>query len=129
MRLSELPRLLSPTRWAMVGVIVLVAVLAIWWVLTEPGRANRRAAEARADGAFSAGRTTSAVEAGRIAGAAHEAAQASETLSRETADALRHVQGADQRLDPDLNRAARERLCLRAAYRDRAECAVQQPRR
>lgn len=129
MKITELPRLFSPQRWALVGIIVLVAILAIWWVLTEPGRANQRAAEARADGAFSTGRTSSAVEAGKIAGAAHQAAQASEALSRETADVLRQAPGAAERLDPELNRIARERLCLRAAYREHPICAVQQPGR
>lgn len=122
MKLTEISRLFSPTRWAIVAGIALVAVCLIVWVLTEPGRANQRAAEARTAGAMSEARAGSAAQAGQILDGAHANATTSEALSRENADAIAQAPGADQRLDPGLNRAARERMCHRPAYRLSAEC-------
>lgn len=104
------------------AVVALTALaLVVWWA---GGGARREAAEARAEAAMSDSRAKSAADAGVILDQAHTASTESETLSRETADAIRNAPGASVRLDPGLNRAARERLCLRAAYRDRPECAV-----
>lgn len=126
MTLRELPRALSPARWAIVGVILVCALVACWYVLTEPGRARQRAAAAGAEGELARAFGRSAVEAGQLVDQARDQAARSETLTQETADAIQAAPGAGQRLDPALNRTARERLCLRAAYRDRPEC-LQRP--
>lgn len=115
-------RTLAPWAWVAVAAVVLALVLLAAWFVTEPGRARQRAAEAEVSAKLSDARTRSAGEAIAIQDAASDAAARSEQLSRETADAIRNAPGADQRLDPDLNRAARQRLCLRAAYRERPEC-------
>ena len=115
MKLTEVPRLLSPTRWAIVAGIVLITICIIVWVLTEPGRANQRTADARTAGAMSETRAGSAARAVQILDGAHANATNSEALSRENADAILQAPGAGQRLDPELNRTARERLCDLAA--------------
>lgn len=115
-------RALSPTGWALAAMLAIAAILAAWWVLTEPGRARHRAAEAELGARLSDARTESARDAVTIQGNAAQAAAESEQLSRESADVIRNTPGADQRLDPRLNRVGRERLCLRAAYRNRPEC-------
>jgi hypothetical protein len=126
MTLSEISRLFNPAAWAAVIVITLAAALGMGWFVTEPGRANRRAAEAGASSEMSGARAGAAADAGAILDDTHSAETQSEALSRENADAILQAPGADQRLDPELNRTARERLCERAAYRGRPECAVQQ---
>lgn len=122
MKLTEIPRLFSPTRWAIVAGIVLIAVCLIVYVLTEPGRANQRAAEARTAGALSETRAGSAARAGQILDQAHVNATTSEALSRENADAIAQAPGAGQRLDPGLNDTARRGMCKRKAYRRSDEC-------
>ena len=46
----------------------------------------------------------------------------SEAQGADTADIIRNTEGADDALHPDLNRAALERVCLRAAYRGTPAC-------
>lgn len=122
MKLREFTRLLSPTYWLIVLAVAALAIFGIWWMVTEPGRANQRTAEAQTSGAMSGARAGSAAEAGKILDGAHANATTSEALSRENADAIAQAPGAGQRLDPGLNRAGRERVCLRPAYRLSAEC-------
>lgn len=122
MKFREFTRLLSPTYWLVVLVVVALIIAGGWWMVTEPGRANQRTAEAKTAGAMSDARAGSAAQAGNILDQAHVNATTSEALSRENADAIAQAPGAGQRLDPGLNRAGRERVCLRPAYRLSAEC-------
>lgn len=126
MKLAEFRRLMSPGSWIAAGVAVLLIAGFGWWVLTEPGRANQRAADARAEAALGGSRTVSAQQAAVTLDQAHTAAAAAAQLSRESADVIQAAPGADQALDPRLNRTGRQRLCLRDAYRHRPEC-LQQP--
>ena len=126
MKLSEIARLLTPAAWVVLIGITLAALLWMGWFVTEPGRANRRAVEAGASSEMSGARAGAAADAGAILDSTHSADTQSEALSRENADAILQTPGAAQRLDPELNRTARERLCERAAYRGRPECAMQQ---
>jgi hypothetical protein len=48
---------------------------------------------------------------------AHDAATASEELTRKNADEIHAAPGADQRLDPALNDAGRLGMCRRPSYR------------
>lgn len=110
MTLSEITRLFSPARWAVIGVIFVLALFATWYVLTEPGRQRQRAAEARAAGAFSAASASSAQDATRtvISGAARETQI--DQQSQEAEDEIRNAQ------DGDRNAIALARLCMRDAY-------------
>ena len=122
MKFREFTRLLSPTYWLVVLAVAALVIAGGWWIVTEPGRANQRAAEAQTSSAMSGARAGSAAEAGKILDGAHADATTSEALSRENADAIAQAPGADQRLDPGLNDAARRGMCKRRAYRHSDEC-------
>jgi hypothetical protein len=110
--------LLSPAAWGIVVLLALAALVFAWWVFTAP----QRAAAAKAGQTIAEGHTKGAADAVGINDKARTTAQQSEDLTRENADAIRQAPGADVRLDPDLNRTGRERLCNRPAYAGRPEC-------
>ncbi|HYD26950.1 hypothetical protein [Brevundimonas sp.] len=111
---------LTPLAWKLIaGALV---VLVVWLLWNSGQRARQREAAARADSAFASARTGAATDANRIQDEALSGRASDEALSRKHADELLQAPGAGQRLDPGLNRAARERLCQRAAYRDRPDC-------
>lgn len=113
-------RTLGLVGWLVVGCVALVIVCAgLWWAT---GGARRDAAIAKANAAFSDSKAKSGADAGQTLDKAHQASTDNEALSRENADAIRNAPGADQRLDPSLNRAALERLCRREAYRNEPDC-------
>lgn len=122
------------SRQRVIGTLVTVVACIVgliflyWLVFMKPAQDRRAKRSAEVAGALSDSRTQSATDAGVILDGAHADATASEQLSRETEDAIRQAPGADVRLDPALNRTARQRLCERPAYRGRPEC-VQQPGR
>lgn len=125
MTLSELRRLFSPAHWLFVAaglVACLLVIATIIWFATEPGRQKARAEQARAAAALAGARTASAANAAQITDQAASAAISSETLSKETANAIAQAPGAGQRLDPGLNDAGRRRLCLRPAYAGTPDC-------
>jgi len=108
--------------WIAAGLALTGTIILIGWFVTEPGRARQRAAEARAARVIAEGQAKAGGDAVIILDGALGDAQHSEDQSRENADAIRKAPGADQRLSPDLNRVARERLCNRPSYRGRPEC-------
>lgn len=111
-------------EWACAAGALLVILLAAGWLLTEPGRQKARAVQAEAATELAGARTAAAADAGQTLDRAHAETTASEALSRETADVIRQAPGADQRLDPALNRVGRERLCERPSYRNTRECKL-----
>jgi hypothetical protein len=113
--------------WSAGLIGLILAVVVIGWLVSAPGRARRETVAARTETALSRSRTESAQAAGVTLDQAHDQQTASETLSRETADVLQVAPGADVRLNSDLNRVGRERLCRRAAYRGRPECLQYAP--
>lgn len=116
MKLTELPRLLSPTRWAIVGGILLLAFVAIWFVLTEPGRQRQKAAEARVASELSQAAAGSARDAvGTVTKRADTEAQIDRSTT-EAEDAIR------QAPDDQRNAVALARLCLRDAYASDPAC-------
>jgi hypothetical protein len=123
MRLTELARSFSPTVWLFGALAAVVFLLAAWWVVIGgPAHDRKAAAVARADAAFARTRADAAADAAVINDQAHETAAQYEALTKETADAIQAAKGADQLLSPDLNRAARERLCQRAGLRGTPGC-------
>jgi len=117
---------LAPVGWAVSAACAFVLLFVVWFIATEPGRQRAKALNAEVQSELSGARTKAAGDAIATNEAASKAAAASENLSRETADEIRKAPGADVRLDPDLNRVARERLCRRDAYRLAPEC-LQRP--
>lgn len=116
MKLSEITRLLSPTRWAIVGVIFALAFFAAWYVLTEPGRANRRAAEAKADSALSGSAAASAKDAAKTVAGSQDREWTIDKQAQEAENAIRNAP-EDQR-----NRVALDALCLSDSARNDPSC-------
>lgn len=116
MNLTEIPRLLSPTRWAIVGVIFALAFFAAWYVLTEPGRANRRATEAKADSALSGSAASSAKDAAKTVAGSQDREWTIDKQAQEAENAIRNAP-EDQR-----NRVALDALCLSDTYARHPSC-------
>ncbi|MBP6876547.1 MAG: hypothetical protein KBC34_00875 [Phenylobacterium sp.] len=117
---------MNPFRaFGIAGQLALVALLVIAAALLvrcagAPDRARARAAGD--DAALARAHARSATDAaGAIAARAGRDA-ATDTLTRENADAIRSAPGAGQVLDPHLNRAGLDALCLRDAYRAAPAC-------
>lgn len=127
--------LLPPFAWRAVIIALASIVLFAGAVHLAGGPARRAAAGAKAEAHVAGTRAGTAAGSTRILDQAHAAAAASQDLTRETADVISSTPGADQPLDPHLNRAGRERVRLREAYRSKAaadaggEGALQQPDR
>lgn len=123
MKLHAFTRALTPTAWLVTAGLVVVIIVAAWWlIIGGPANDRKNAALARAEATLASARTEAASEAAIITDAAHGAATASEALSRESANVIQSAPGADVRLDPDLNRIARERLCRRVSYAQSPQC-------
>lgn len=123
MRLTDIPRLFSPTRWAIMGVVLLVVVLGAYWLLTEPGRQRQKAAEARAASEFSQARTGAAKDA---VGIVVEQGAREDQIDSNVMEAERELRQAPE---GDRNRIALRRLCLSDAARNDPACrTMQQPR-
>lgn len=123
MKLSELPRLMSPTYWLLAGLAAFVIVFWAWWVITEPGRANRRADEAAASSEFANARTAATTDA---IGAVIDRGRQESTIDANVKEAERELRQApeDQR-----NAVALRRLCLSDSTRDDPACrALREPR-
>ena len=113
-------RTLTRTGWAIVA--ALIAVVLILGMCSYVGMQRRAAQEARgAAGMAEAGR-----EAARDAIGVVERSQArsdeTDALTKENRDAILSAPGADQRLDPGLDAAARRAVCLRRSSAHLAEC-------
>lgn len=128
--LTPYPRV--PWKAVLIGLAAIVVFAGAVHLASGPAR--RAASQAKADTHVADTRAGTAAGATRILDQAHAAAAASQDLTRETADVLDSMPGADQPLDPRLNRAGRERLRLREAYRSKAagsdpggEGALQRP--
>lgn len=104
------------------GVGIALAALAILAASFLHGQ--HKAAQAKVDAEMGRARSQSTSEAMATVERANAFQDQSEALSRENENAIRQAPGADQPLPYDLNRAARERLCHREAYRRLPECAV-----
>jgi hypothetical protein len=107
----------------------LCLTIAIYLVLTEPGRQRERAnleaaSQIAAEGQTAAGRDAVATVS---ANAAHAAEIDRQT--QENRDVILKAPGADVQLDPGLDTATRRAICMRAsAKRDPACVALLNPR-
>ncbi len=109
MRLTEMPRLFSPTRWANFGVVLLVIVI------TTP--------EARAVSECSQARTGAAKDA---VGIVVERGAREDTIDSNVMEAERELRQAPE---GERNRIALRRLCLSDAARSDPACrSMRQPR-
>jgi type II secretory pathway component PulM len=114
-------RTLSPLGIiASVGGLV-VLILAVWWLVTEPGRARSRAAQAELNARVAAAGSDAGAVAANAISANAEADAETDRIGRETSNAIDHAPDADVRL-PGVSRAMRDGLCKRAAYRSDPLC-------
>jgi hypothetical protein len=108
--------------WKPIATTLLIVLLIVSTSFYCAHRAKQGRDVARVDSQLSQSRTASAGEAAVIQDKARNEAGASEQLSRDNANVIQAAPGADVRLSPDLNRAALERVCRRAAAARRPEC-------
>lgn len=128
-KLLAVYRSVSPEVWIAGVMLSAVLLFGLWWILIAgPAHHAKQVAAAKVSSAYAASRADAAADAAVVLDQAHAANAVTEALSRDTSDAIHAAPGADVRLDPALNRAARERLCLRAAYSATPDC-VQYARR
>jgi hypothetical protein len=128
-KLLAIYRTLSPEVWIAGAMLSAVLLFGLWWILIAgPAQQRQQIAAAKVSSAFAASRSDAAADAAKATDKAHAAEASTEALSRETSDVIHAAPGADVRLDPALNRTARERLCQRASYRGTPDC-VQLARR
>lgn len=100
----------------------LAVVFGAWWLLTEPGRARQRAAQAEASAADARAGQASARDAITVTEAAHAADDRSAALTQENTRAIQAAPGADAPLPPAVAAAGRRALCLRVAAAGDPRC-------
>lgn len=108
----EIARALNPTRWAALGAVVLLLIVAVFVI----GRCTRGddLKTAKGDTMLAEGRTTSAVEAINEIGRLEDRGRATEAQVEQAHDAIRQADPADR------DRIARDQLCL---LQRRDDCA------
>lgn len=113
---------LTPQGWAIAGGLLLVALVAAWWLVTEPGRRKARETAWRVESALSGSHGQSAREATEIIvnSAARDAV--GDQLTRENSDEIRSASGSNQPVDPALRDAGLRGLCRRPAYLGDPRC-------
>jgi hypothetical protein len=116
MKLRELSRMFSPARWALIAVVAVSVLFALWWFWTEPGRANRRATEAKVDSALAGSTASSAKDAGKTIAGAQDREWTIDQQAQEAESAIRHAP-EDQR-----NRVALDALCMSDSARNDPSC-------
>jgi hypothetical protein len=112
MDVREIVRLMSPTRWAIAGVLAVVLFALAYCALTEPARRAARAMTAKA-GQITAGHGEAASAAAANATAdlyQHKADQ--DQLTERGNDDIRSAQGHDAPVDPHARDAGLRALCL-----------------
>lgn len=102
--MTQFLRLLNPTRWAMLGAVVLLLIVAVFVI----GRCTRGddLKAAKGDTMLAEGRTTSAVEAITQIGELGQRADATDAQVKEAQDAIRQAAPADR------DRVFRHRVCV-----------------
>lgn len=113
---------LDAVQWALAAVAVAAACFVAWWFITAPARDAVHQAQARSENIQGQAHVASAADAAKVIDQAHATINTIEQTTRENADAIRHAPGADQPLDPGLNRVALERLCHRPTYAHSSQC-------
>lgn len=121
----KLPRSVVPVAPFLALGAALLLIFAVWWLLTEPGRARSRAAQAELNArTATAAANSGAVAAGAVAGNAKAAAE-TDRVGRVNSDAIDNAPDAGVRA-PGVFDAQRRGLCERAAYKRDPLC-VQPP--
>ena len=97
-------------------------ILLTMCVADDRQRAADRTRQEEAGQTLAEGRTAAAQDASAIRDRADACDQSTNDLSRSNRDAILSSPGADVRLDPRLDDAARRAICLRQSARDDLQC-------
>lgn len=115
MKFLTLPRLL-------IAMAVFALLLVGWFLLTEPGRQKDAAAAARVGTISAQGAAAAARDAQGVVITSSKAEVASADLDRRNSDAIKSAQGSNDPVMSGVDRAGRDALCLRDAYRRDPAC-------
>lgn len=109
-------------KWGAIAAVVIFVVVLGWWFLTEPGRANKRAAEAHAGQAVAQGETAITADSAKAADdlAGRQRAR-DEQLGDSNANILAQP-GASLPVDSGVNDAVLRAQCVRDDYRGDRAC-------
>jgi hypothetical protein len=99
-----------------------VLAFALWWVFLRPRAAKVEAATARVEAATATGTAGASKEALKITVDVQQQRVAIDTITRENDRAIQIAAGSTDAVGPDVARAGRAALCLRAAYQHQPEC-------
>lgn len=123
----HLKPLLGVARWIWLLGVILLIVLAVWWVISSLTSGQTAKTQAR----LSTNQTEAALASGNDAvqsvGRTVEYERRVDVITRETERVIREAPGAGAPVDPTLDRIARERLCQRAAYLEHPDCVLDAP--
>lgn len=118
--------LFGMARWIWVTTALVLITLAVWWVVAALTDSSTAKTEARLNQNQTEAALANGTDAVQSVGRTTEYERRVDIITRETERVIREAPGADAPIDPDLQRLAIERLCLRTAYREHPEC-VQHP--
>lgn len=108
--------------WVIVGLVALLAIITIWWFVTEPGRQREIAARANAAriSAEAQARANEAATKAIIAQGTIE--QDIDKQTQENKDAIESQSDSGQNVRGNTTATTRRKLCERAAYRNDPSC-------
>lgn len=119
--------LFGMARWIWIIAALALAVLAVWWVVATLTDSSTAKTEARLSENQTEAALANGTDAVQSVGRTTEYERRVDIITRETERVIREAPGADAPIDPDLQRLAIERLCLRTAYREHPECLLDAP--
>jgi type II secretory pathway component PulM len=114
---------------ALATALALTVLVAGWWLITEPGRARARAAQAVAEAIQARGQVAAGRDAVVIVTASSARDAATDRHTQENRNAILAAPGASAPVDPGLGAAGRRAVCLRQSARRLPECQPLQPAR
>lgn len=110
------------TRTVVMAISVLVAVLAILYLMSSCQKRRSMAAQERVEDSQARAQTNSAADAIGTVSRSGEAQAASEGQSRQAERDIRSAEGANQAVNPAARDAGISALCKRAIYKDDPRC-------
>src|SRR5690606_7563037 len=113
---------ITATGWLAVAILALALVILGMCVADGRQKAADRIRQAEAHKTLAESRTAAAQDASAIRDRADARDQSTDDLTRSNRDAILSSPGAQERLDPDLDAAARRAICLRQSARDYPQC-------
>jgi len=110
-------------------VLVVLAILAAWWLVSALTGGSRAKIEAKLGKNQVEAATQSGSDAVNTVGAQGANEDAIDALTRRNDDAIRNAEGAGAPVAGGVNDAGLRALCQRAAYRERPQCLQFTPAR